>query len=291
MTHNIIMPLPSQDFDPTEVAITWQGLVDNGFKVTFATVNGERAHCDPMMISGEGLEPWGWIPGLKKIRFIGLILRASASSRAAYKKMQKDSEFLNPKTFTNLNVIDYQGMALPGGHASGMRPYLENKTLQRFVADFFETLDANGKHKPIAAVCHGVVLAARSISNKTGQSILFGKKTTALTWKLEKSAWDLTKFYARFWDNTYYRTYSENKGEPAGHWSVQSEVTRALKNTADFVDVDKSASQYFTKSSGMFRDSLDDDKAAWVVVDGNYVSARWPGDVHTMTKKFMGLFN
>jgi putative intracellular protease/amidase len=32
--------------------------------------------------------------------------------------------------------------------------------------------------------------------------------------------------------------------------------------------------------------SWDDDRAAFVVRDGNYVSARWPGDAHTFARRF-----
>jgi hypothetical protein len=35
------------------------------------------------------------------------------------------------------------------------------------------------------------------------------------------------------------------------------------------------------KSSGMVRDTATDPRPAFVVDDGAYVSARWPGDAHT----------
>jgi putative intracellular protease/amidase len=34
------------------------------------------------------------------------------------------------------------------------------------------------------------------------------------------------------------------------------------------------------------RDTLADPSAAFVVTDGNYVSARWPGDAHSFAKAF-----
>jgi hypothetical protein len=36
----------------------------------------------------------------------------------------------------------------------------------------------------------------------------------------------------------------------------------------------------------MARDTVDDERPAFVVRDGNYISARWPGDVHTFAKHF-----
>jgi len=281
------MPLPSKDFDPTEVSIPWKMLKDAGFNVAFATIDGKRGYCDPMMISGEGLDLWGWIPGLKKLRFIGLFLRGDKPSRIAYQELEHDENFLNPKRFEELRVSDFAGMSLAGGHAVGIKQYLEDKTLQRFVAAFFETLDDSGQHKPISAICHGVVLAARSQSLTLNQSVLYGRKTTALTWGFEKSAWDLTRYFARFWDPNYYRTYMETKGEPVGYWSVESEVKRALKEDSDFQDVPQKAKQRFLKASGFFRDSANDNRPSWVVSDGNYISARWQGDVYTMTKEFI----
>ncbi len=285
----LIMPLPSQDFDPTEVAVTWRILRAAGHTVVFATPDGQRAHTDPRMIHGEGLDPWGWVPVLKKIRLLGLVLRAESGARDAYRALEQDPNFLAPKPYEALRTQDYDGLVLPGGHARGMRPYLESRCLQTFVADFFESLNAAGQHKPVAAVCHGVLLAARSVSTHTGKSVLYGRKTTALTWNLERSAWHLTKFWARFWDSTYYRTYSEDQGEPVGYWSVEMEIKRALAQDSDFCDVPPDAEHHFRKASGAARDRLDDARAAWVVQDGNYISARWPGDVHTFAKSYVAL--
>lgn len=288
-TRKVIMPIASQDFDPTEVAVSWQILRAAGHEVIFATADGKRGHADPIMISGEGLDPWGCIPGLRKLRLIGLLLRADHYGRQAYQALEQDAHFLNPLRYDALQVADFDAMLLPGGHAQGMKTYLESTVLQRFVADFFEASDASGAPKPIAAVCHGVVLAARSLSAKTGKSVLHGRKTTALTWKLERSAWHLTKYLARFWDAGYYRTYREAAGEPVGYRSVEQEVKRALAANSDFLDVSATAPDHFLKGSGLFRDSPQDQRPAWVVRDGNYLSARWPGDVHAFAQQFVAM--
>jgi hypothetical protein len=36
----------------------------------------------------------------------------------------------------------------------------------------------------------------------------------------------------------------------------------------------------------LFRDDLKDARPAWVVRDRHYVSARWPGDVHSFAATF-----
>ncbi|MDB5041685.1 MAG: ThiJ/PfpI family protein, partial [Candidatus Eremiobacteraeota bacterium] len=78
-----MIPLPARDFDPSEAAVSWKILRGAGHDVVFATPHGERAACDPLMITGEGLDPWGLIPLLKKIRVMGLVLRANRDARTA----------------------------------------------------------------------------------------------------------------------------------------------------------------------------------------------------------------
>lgn len=280
---NIIMPLPNHDFDPTEVAVSWQILRAAGHEVIFATPDGQMGAADTMMLSGEGLDPWGWLPIVKKIRLFGLMLRADRLGRAAYAALKTDAQFQKPQRYSDLQVADYDALFLPGGHAQGMKRYLESPVLQNFVADFFET------GKPVAAICHGVVLAARAISRRTGRSVLHGRKTTALTWRLENSAWQMSKWLLRFWDANYYRTYTENPGEIPGQRSVEMEVRRALANAADFLDVPPEDPHYLRKTCGIVRDRPHDARAAWVVQDGNYLSARWPGDVHTLGHRLVAL--
>ncbi len=60
------MPLPSHDFDPTEVAVSWKIVRDAGHEIEFATVDGKRGYVDSMMITGEGLAHGDGFPVLKK---------------------------------------------------------------------------------------------------------------------------------------------------------------------------------------------------------------------------------
>jgi putative intracellular protease/amidase len=191
----VVIPLPNQDFDPTEAAVSWEILKEAGHTVLFATPDGKRAFGDPRMLTGEGLDIWSFIPGLKNFKILGLMLRANAEARRAYQRMETDPAFLKPLTYEELAVDKFDGLLLPGGHyAHGMRRYLEDSILQSFVGAFFES------GKPVGAICHGVVVAARTISPKTGRSVLYGRRTTALTWQLEKAAWSLMRFAGRIWD-------------------------------------------------------------------------------------------
>jgi putative intracellular protease/amidase len=280
---SVLMPLPRADFDPSEVAVSWRILRDAGHDVVFATADGTVASADPVMATGIGLDFWSRIPGLKRLKLVGLLLRADRNARAAYSGLVDNAAFRAPLMHAQVRAGDFAGLLLPGGHAQGMREYLESAVLQRVVAEFFDA------GKPVAAICHGVVLAARSISAVAGTSVLHGRRTTALTWKLERSAWQLSRFAGRWWDRDYYRTYREAPGEPDGYRSVQAEVTRALARPEDFVDVPSGVPDHFRKASGLFRDTPSDDRPAFVVRDGNYLSARWPGDVHTFARKFAAM--
>ncbi|MDE2076120.1 MAG: DJ-1/PfpI family protein [Burkholderiales bacterium] len=292
---NILMPLPGRDYDPTEAGVAWQILTDAGHTVWFATPDGQPAQADPLMLSGQGLDPWAWMPGLKRVRLIGRMLRAQAPARAAHAAMIQAARYQSPFSYDQAASRHAQqpfdALVLPGGHAKGMRTYLESPCLQSLVASFFDHRDPQGQHRPVAAVCHGVLLAARARSAITGRSVLYGRRTTALTWAMERSAWNLTRWFARFWDPAYYRTYEEGPADPPGYWSVEAEVKRSLARDADFCDVPDHAPHHWRKTSGLFRDRASDSRPAWVVQDGRYLSARWPGDVHTWAQQFATLLD
>jgi putative intracellular protease/amidase len=279
----VLMPIPSVDFDPTETAIPWLILIRQGHKVTFATPDGRTAAADATMVTGEGLDLWGWIPGLRKLVVFGRMLRANGHARAAYAAMSASPEFARPLRWSAATATEFDGLILPGGHRKrGMRPYLESPAVQELVLAFFRS------EKPVGAICHGVLVVARSIDPATGKSILHGRKTTSLTWALEKSAATLGRVL-RFWDPYYYRTYREAPGQPAGHMSVEAEVTRALADPSDYCDVSPDDPNRARKVSGLVRDSDDDARPAFVLRDGNYVSARWPGDAHMFASTFAAL--
>jgi hypothetical protein len=77
-------------------------------------------------------------------------------------------------------------------------------------------------------------------------------------------------FYLTSWKlGRYYRTY------PA---YVEAEVREALASAGDFVRGPVTLVQ---------RGTRENHEAAFVVQDGRYVSARWPGDAYLFTERFM----
>jgi putative intracellular protease/amidase len=271
----VLIPIPDRDFDPTEVAVSWSVLARDGHRVVFATESGAPGVADDIMVTGRGLDLWSALPVLGSIPLIGLALRANKDGRDAYRRMLRSPEFQSPVSWARASLDGVDALLLPGGHrARGMRSYIDSDLLQRLVVDAF------ARGLVVAAICHGVLLAARSVDPATGRSVLYGRKTTALTWAMERLAWRITR-RTRIWDPNYYRTYTEEPGQPGGYMSVQAEVTRALEHPTDFRDVSRGSQHAWLKSSGIARDTATDSRPAFVVDDGNYVSARWPGDTHT----------
>ncbi|BBX96752.1 type 1 glutamine amidotransferase domain-containing protein [Mycobacterium lacus] len=271
----VLIPIPDRDFDPTEVAVSWRVLTANGHRVVFATESGRPGVADDIMVTGRGLDIWSALPVFGAVAIVGRMLRANKDGRRAYAEMLQSTEFRHPISWTQATLDGIDALLLPGGHrARGMRSYIDSDTLQRLVVDAF------ARGVIVAAICHGVLLAARSIDPTTGRSVLYGRRTTSLTWAMERRAWQLTR-RTRFWDPDYYRTYPDGPGQPGGYMSVQSEVTRALKDPSDFRDVARGSPHRWLKNSGMVRDTTTDSRPAFVVVDDNYLSARWPGDAHT----------
>lgn len=131
------MPLPARDFDPTEVAVPWRVLTGMGHSVVFATPDGRPGRADGIMLDGIGLDPWSRVSALRRVRVIGLILRAGKDARAAYRALTGDPGFRKPLRWDDASVEPFDALVLPGGHrARGIREYLESDVLRRLTAAF-----------------------------------------------------------------------------------------------------------------------------------------------------------
>jgi protease I len=241
----ILMPLPSCDFDPSETGVPWRVLSELGHRVIFATPDAVPGAADERMVTGAGLG------------MLGPVLRADRNGRAAYAAMITSPEFRGPQPWAAIDAAHFDALLLPGGHAKGMRPYLESTILQRVIAACF------AENKPVGAICHGVLLAARTMNG--AKSVLHGRRTTALLRRQEMLAWNLTRLQL----GDYYRTYPV---------PVEDEVTAALARPEDFV----------AGPTPLARDTPGRPNG-FTVIDGNYVSARWPGDAHGFARALGGL--
>lgn len=241
----ILMPLPSRDFDPTEVAVPWRILKQSGVKIIFATPDGKKASCDPKMISGKGLGP------------AGPFLKARKDARLAYEELERSAEFNHPISWNEIEPDQFHGIVLTGGHAKGMREILESSRIQEVTAYFMRSL------KPVAAICHGVIILART-KKSDGSSVIAGRKVTALLESQELTAWRLTKLFA----GDYYRTYSE---------TVELEVRRAIGSQGIFVRT----------LTPVLRDSPKHLARGIAVLDQNLLTARWPGDAYSFGYAFL----
>ena len=238
----ILIPLPDRDFDVTEVAVPWRLLTDLGHQVSFATERGLTPAADQRLLDG----------------VIFGRLGAADEAKAFYLAMQSDPAFRDPRKWADLDPLAFDGLVLPGGHAPRMRQYLGSEILRSFVAAYWQT------GRPVGAICHGVLVLARTTDRKTGHSLLHGRRTTCLPKYMERSAYLTTAWRL----GRYYRTY------PA---YVEDEVIAALRDPSDFVRGPRTLSKRGTAS---------DDAAAFVVEDGNYTSARWPGDAYLFARTF-----
>ncbi|WP_082114745.1 type 1 glutamine amidotransferase domain-containing protein [Lentzea aerocolonigenes] len=185
-------------------------------------------------------------------------LGAEPEPKAFYDLLTEAPEYRAPIAWSAIEPSSYDGMVLPGGHAPGMRQYLGSAVLQTKVASFWAL------ERPVGTICHGVLVLARATDPVTGRSPLAGRRTTCLPKYMERSAYYLTAWRR----GRYYRTY------PA---YVQDEVVAA---GATFERGPTELSR---------RGTATDDGPAFVVRDGNYVSARWPGDAYLFARTFAGL--
>lgn len=243
------MPVPSYGFDPTEVAIPWKVLTERNIGVVFVTPSGSKAAPDCLMVGGKRLGIWKQV------------LRARQDAVAACAEMSRDESFCNPLKYADAQAEDFAAIFLPGGHDKRIREYLESRQLQRLVAKFF------GAQKPVAAICHGVVLAARSIDSETGKSVIHGYKTTSLLKSQELLAYNMT----RMWLKDYYLTYPET--------TVEDEVRSVLSDEKNFL----------RGPTPLLRDAINHLGRGFVVRDRNYLSARWPGDVYSISLELVSL--
>ncbi|MFV1989971.1 MAG: type 1 glutamine amidotransferase domain-containing protein [Acidimicrobiales bacterium] len=240
---DVLIPLPDTDFDVTEVAVPWKTLTQLGHTVTFATEHGDTAAADQLLLDGVVFGKLG----------------AEAEPMSFYAEMIESEAFKSPTAWQDLDMEDFDGLILPGGHAPGMKQYLESKLLRGKILEFWHL------RRPLGAICHGVIPLARTYDPDIDASILHDLHTTCLPKYMEKTA-----FYLTFWRRwRYYRTSKRY---------VENEVRGQLRN---------GVTQFHRGPRELsVRGTADDHTHAYVIEDGRYLSARWPGDAYLFAERF-----
>lgn len=230
---HILIPLPDHDFDPTETAAPWRICSERGWQTTFATENGKVPEADPRLLLG----------------FLRGPLGAGRRGLRDYKAMTASESYQKPITYADIHVDDYDALLLAGGHAPGMKQFLESPIVQKKTAQFMK------QGKCVGAICHGLLVLARSIDAETGRSVLYDYRTTSLTKLLE-----MIGYASTFWLlGRRFRTYDAY---------VEDEVRAALKDSRQY-------------SSGLI-------PFPHVVVDRNLVTSRyWLFDAEKYAETFV----
>ncbi|KAF7974306.1 hypothetical protein HWV62_12462 [Athelia sp. TMB] len=251
MTPITVLILAYRDFDPTELSVPWKLLSNWGptnVKVTFTTIDGQPAECDPLVLKGP------------LFGFLG----ASKEAKEAHAAMITSKEFLHPLKWEETDLDAYDGVWLGGGHAKGVKEYLDSKVLQSKLAAYMpKTKAGSADPKVLAAVCHGPVLLSRTV-DENGKSVLAGRETSCLPYHMERDAYNLTRLHL----GDYYRTYPayvQHEVEASGASAVTTGPEGLLERISGKID------KPFTVKDG----------------DNNYVSARWPGDSWALTELFI----
>ncbi len=180
-------------------------------------------------------------------------LGARAEARAAYADMVAQPAWLAPLRWDAARARDFAALHFPGGHGPGMRPYCESGEVARLAVEAFAV------RQPVSAICHGVLPLARA-------GVLAGRTTTALIAPMERLSVWLTAMALP----GHYRTYP---------LSVEAEVRAALGPGGRF-----ERGPLLARYAGAAAPD-----AGFVVTDGSYLSARWPGDAWTLARRLIDL--
>ena len=133
-----------------------------------------------------------------------------------------------------------------------MRQYLESSVLQRKVLQFWQ------QGKLIGAICHGVLVLARTIDPQTGRSVLYGHKVTALPKSLDRAGYLLDSWLLR-------------RGYVMYSCCVAEEVRACLERPEDLSNGPSILTPY-------------------VVSDGNLITSRWYMDAELFSERFADEF-
>jgi hypothetical protein len=247
----ILFPLPSSGFDPS-VSVAIQTLQAFGHNVIVATKKGGK----PTRAH------WADIDGYLG----GSLFPARSDVVSAYRKLEIEGVFSSPVSFNEITLSEIDGVVVSDGKREEMTRFLDDDYLQSDII-----LPLWKARKPFAAIGKGVLLLART---KDGvKSILNGRVTSGLLAPMEiQTEWmhwlfqtlpKLTKDYTR----------------------VEDEIKASIGNSGKFVPGP------FHILWPFFGFSKEDERFSFVHANENYVSGRFHGDIHVVTRAFADLLH
>ena len=185
---------------------------------------------------------------------------------SAYRKLEIEGVFSSPVSFNEITLSEIDGVVVSDGKREEMTRFLDDDYLQSDII-----LPLWKARKPFAAIGKGVLLLART---KDGvKSILNGRVTSGLLAPMEiQTDWmhwlfqtlpKLTKDYTR----------------------VEDEIKASIGNSGKFVPGP------FHILWPFFGFSKEDERFSFVHANENYVSGRFHGDIHVVTRAFADLLH
>jgi len=183
----VLIPMSDYGHDPTETAVPYTAFKNAGFKIQFATENGNTPECDKKMREG----------------ITQTLLGSAKPAIEAYNKMAASSEFQHPLPWSSpdFNLDSYNLIFLPGGHEKGVRQLIDSPIMHKHLASYFPTTKKPSS-RTVAAVCHGVMVLAETMGTD-GKSVIHDCITTALPARFEQVAYWGTRLFL----GDYYKTY------------------------------------------------------------------------------------
>jgi putative intracellular protease/amidase len=144
-----------------ELSTPYYALIDAGYKVEIASINGGKAPIDPKSLGSD---------------------EKSVNRYNQDKDLQ--TKLANTINIAEIDLSKYDGVFLPGGHGT-MWDLPNNQKLAEIIATALE------QNKPVAAVCHGPAgLVSAKYAN--GDSVVKGKNIAAFS-NAEEAAVELTE--------------------------------------------------------------------------------------------------
>ena len=183
----VIFLMANYGHDPTETAVPYHEFKKAGYKIDFATEQGNVPECDKRMAEG-------WTQKL---------LGANKEAVTLYESLKKDLQSMKILSWSSegFTLEPYDLVFLPGGHDKGIVQVVNSPIIHKLLADYFPKTRKPSR-KSCAAICHGVLnLSETTLPN--GKSAIHDATTTTLPGAMEQGIFWATRLVL----GDYYKTY------------------------------------------------------------------------------------